>query len=69
MQLNFIGRVLMESYFIELEERTISLHYKTAKERYNYFLSRYSDLFHRVKLSHIASFLGITNETLSRIRS
>ncbi|HMV43785.1 MAG TPA: Crp/Fnr family transcriptional regulator [Leptospiraceae bacterium] len=69
MELNRIGRILMEKYFIELEERAISLQHQTAKERYTHFLNRYSDLFHRVKLGHIASFLGITNETLSRIRS
>jgi CRP-like cAMP-binding protein len=41
-----------------------------ATERYNYFLSsKYGPLINRVPLKFIASFLGLRNETLSRIRS
>lgn len=41
-----------------------------ATERYNYFLSsKYGSLINRVPLKFIASFLGLRNETLSRIRS
>lgn len=66
---NKLGRILTEVYYIELEERAIHFQFKTAKERYDYFLSKYSHAFHRIPLTHIASFLGITKETLSRIRS
>ncbi len=68
-ELNKLGRMLMEFYYIELEERAIHFQFKTAKERYEYFLSKYSQAFHRIPLTHIASYLGITKETLSRIRS
>ncbi len=36
-EFNKIGRLLTEQYFIELEERLISLHFQTAKERYDNF--------------------------------
>ncbi|MCZ8342741.1 MAG: Crp/Fnr family transcriptional regulator, partial [Leptospira sp.] len=67
--MNKLGRILTELYYIELEERAIHFQFKTAKERYEYFLKKYSHAFHRIPLAHIASFLGITKETLSRIRS
>ncbi len=59
----------METYYIELEERTLHFQFKSAKEKYAYFLRKYSPVFHRIPLTHIASYLGITKETLSRIRS
>lgn len=40
----------------------------SAEERYLRFLRIYPDLFQRVSLHQIASFLGITPQTLSRIR-
>jgi CRP-like cAMP-binding protein len=40
----------------------------SAEERYLHFLKMYPDLFQRVPLHQIASFLGVTPQTLSRIR-
>lgn len=68
-EFNKLGRMLMEFYYIELEERAVHFQFKTAIERYAYFLSKYSHAFHRIPLTHIASYLGITKETLSRIRN
>lgn len=69
MELNLLGRVITEKYLIDLEERVNSFQFQSAKSRYQYFIEKHPDLFSRVKLGHIASFLGITKETLSRIRS
>lgn len=69
MELNLLGRVITEKYLIDLEERVNSFQFQSAKSRYQYFIEKRPDLFSRVKLGHIASFLGITKETLSRIRS
>lgn len=40
----------------------------TAMERYQWFLRTYPGLYHQVSGKHIASFLGMTQVTLSRVR-
>lgn len=64
-----IGRIITENYYIKLEERILSLQFKTAKERYQKLASNKASLLQRASLGQIASYLGITQETLSRIRS
>ncbi len=64
-----IGRMITESYYIKLEERILNLQFKTAKERYQKLSSTKPSLLQRASLGQIASYLGITQETLSRIRS
>jgi CRP-like cAMP-binding protein len=51
-----------------LQKRVIMLMSATAKERYEYFLSKYPDLINRVPQKMIASYLGITPQALSTIR-
>ena len=46
-----------------------SLQFQTAKERYTNFLQSEEYLLQRVSLGFLASYLGITQETLSRIRA
>jgi CRP-like cAMP-binding protein len=67
--LNFIARVITEHYFVKSEERLYLLRKKSAEERYSYFTERYPTLLQKVPLKYIASYLGITLETLSRIRN
>ena len=43
--------------------------FQTAEERYNTLMQDFPSVFQRAQLGHIASFLGITQETLSRIRA
>ena len=62
------GRLIIENYYINLEERVISIQFKAAKERYDRLLVRYPSIILRAPLGTIASYLGITQETLSRIR-
>jgi CRP-like cAMP-binding protein len=64
-----IGRIITENYYIRLEERVLNLQFKTAKERYQKLLSSKPSLLQRATLGQIASYLGITQETLSRIRA
>ncbi|MBL0330125.1 MAG: Crp/Fnr family transcriptional regulator [Bacteroidetes bacterium] len=64
-----LGRIITENYYIKLEERLLSLQFKTAKERYQNFLLSKPSLLQRTSLGQIASYLGITQETLSRIRA
>jgi CRP-like cAMP-binding protein len=64
-----VGRIITENYYIKLEERLLSIQFKTAKERYNKLFSSRPSLLQRASLGQIASYLGITQETLSRIRA
>lgn len=63
------GRKFAEQELIKTEERLISRQFKTAQERYNELLQHNADLLQRVQLGHIASYLGITQVSLSRIRA
>jgi CRP-like cAMP-binding protein len=62
-------RIAYEKYYIRLEERYVNAQFKTATERYQNLLQQSPHLIERVPLGHIASYLGISQETLSRIRS
>lgn len=46
-----------------------SIKFQSAEDRYNSLLKDYPSIFQRVSLGLIASYLGITQETLSRIRA
>lgn len=63
------GRKLAEQELIKTEERLMSRQFKTAAERYNELLKNQPNLLQRVQLGHIASYLGISQVTLSRIRA
>lgn len=66
--LNTFGRLLAEFNYILAIERIESLQYKSASERYKAFIKLYPDLLNRIPHHYIASYLGITPESLSRIR-
>lgn len=63
------SRLSMGTVFGHLMERIVSLRFSSAKEKYQHFLDTYRDIHHRIPLGMVASYLGITQETLSRIRS
>lgn len=63
------GRKFVEQELLKTEERLISRQFRTATERYKELLRNNSDLIQRVQLGHIASYLGITQVSLSRIRA
>lgn len=63
-----VGRIVIEQYYIKMEQRLIILQSHSAQERYEYFLKEYPKLIQSVPLYYIASFLGMSPETLSRIR-
>jgi CRP-like cAMP-binding protein len=62
-------RIAYEKYYIRLEERFVNAHFTTAAERYKNLLLQSPHILERVPLGFIASYLGISQETLSRIRS
>jgi CRP-like cAMP-binding protein len=61
-------RSLMEKYYLLLEERTLSLQFDSALERYRKLVSRHPFILQRASLASIASFLGMSPVTLSRMR-
>ncbi|MDO1450170.1 Crp/Fnr family transcriptional regulator [Rhodocytophaga aerolata] len=63
------GRKFAEQELIKTEELFIARQFKTALERYKELLAEHSDIIQRVALGHIASYLGITQVSLSRIRA
>ena len=64
-----IGRVLAESHYLCMADRVLKLQALPAREKYLDFLATAPiKVVQRTPLVHIASFLGITPESLSRIR-
>lgn len=64
----FISKVVTET-MLGLCERLYTIQFNKAEERYKHLISIRPGVTNRVPLTHIASYLGITLETLSRIRS
>ena len=63
------GRKFAEREYIKSEKLFISRQFKTSLERYQELISEYSDILQRVPLGIIASYLGISQVNLSRIRA
>lgn len=63
------GRILISKYFMEQSERIISLQFHAARERYAFFCKTSRNKLPRVPLGMLASHLGMTQETLSRVRA
>lgn len=63
------GRKIAERELIATEKRLIDRSFKGAAERYEDFIHQFPELIKRIALKHIASYLGITQVTLSRIRA
>ena len=62
------GRAMLVKEFAAFKQRTLSLINKRAEERYVDLIETNGDLFQCAPLKHIASYLGITDTSLSRIR-
>ncbi len=67
-QIETFFRKKMENGFAAFQKRILSNLSQPAKERYIYFMNNYPNIEQSVKNYHIASYLGITTESLSRIR-
>ncbi|QNR25211.1 Crp/Fnr family transcriptional regulator [Croceimicrobium hydrocarbonivorans] len=67
-----VGRVIMqmtaEASFIEKQQQQIELLTKNAEERYHILQKRFPGIELRIAQKHIASYLGITPQSLSRLR-
>lgn len=63
-----IGRRIVEEMFVRSQKRIYNLITKTAEEKYLNILNNKPDLIKNVPLQYIASYLGITSQSLSRLR-
>ena len=63
------SRYILGNLMIEMSRRIFSLQYMTAKEKYIQLLEENPNIILRAPLGMIATYLGISQETLSRIRS
>lgn len=64
-----VARKTIELYYVQYIERSHQLKGLSAEEKYRLFLRNYEKFVSRIPLKYIADYLGITSETLSRIRA
>jgi signal-transduction protein with cAMP-binding, CBS, and nucleotidyltransferase domain len=62
-------RQIVSFGLVQLQRKFDELHFSTAKQRYQNLMETNPTIIQRVPLGMVASFLGMTQETLSRIRS
>ena len=68
-KLNVVVRKILEQYYCDAEERAYIIRLSNARVKYDYFLATKGNLVNRLPLKYIASYLGMTLETLSRMRT
>jgi CRP-like cAMP-binding protein len=62
------GRSMLVTAYADLKQRMLSMVQDTAEERYNLLIHSSPDIFQNAPLKYIASYLGVTSTSLSRIR-
>jgi CRP-like cAMP-binding protein len=65
---NILARKILQRYYADAEQRAFIARLTKAENKYRHFLTRHQTLSNRIPLKYIASYLGVTLETLSRIR-
>lgn len=63
------GRLVAEKVLTRETDRVESFLFESAEERYLNFIDQNKEISNRISLTHLASFLGIERQSLSRIRS
>jgi CRP/FNR family transcriptional regulator, anaerobic regulatory protein len=69
LSFNVHGRKVLTHYYCLSEQRTISMRSMKARERYAYLVDHHPELLQRVPRKYLASYLGVTEATLSNINS
>lgn len=64
-----LNRTIMSAFIMEMQENLFATRFMEAADRYHYFTQKQPEALQRIPLTYLASFLGITKESLSRIRS
>lgn len=65
---NTIGRKIAEALYLESQERLNAFYDKSAEERFNEFMKTQGSLLNRIPQNHLASYIGIKPQSLSRIK-
>ena len=63
------ARLSMGTVWGHFLDRITSMRFTPAKEKYQHFCETYHDIYPRIPLGMVSSYLGIAQETLSRIRA
>jgi CRP-like cAMP-binding protein len=63
-----IGRIITQNEFLNMEQYASVLNNETAKEKYLRLLKEQPNVLQKANIEDIASYLGVTRRTLSRIR-
>ncbi len=63
------ARLDMGSFFGHVMSRMASMRFTTADEKYVHFCQSHAAIYQRIPLHMVASYIGVTQETLSRVRS
>lgn len=61
-------RIILQNHLVSTQKRLLQSLSETAEEKYTRFLKTYPECLQRMPQHMIASYLGITRETLSRVR-
>lgn len=67
-ELERFGRLIVEEQMAMIDDFYKGYYFLTAKEKYNLLIEAFPSIIQRANLGYIASMLGISQETLSRIR-
>jgi CRP-like cAMP-binding protein len=65
---NFIGRVLTEKYYLLEYRKVLAMWMQRAQDRYKWFQNNFPDLTQRVPAKYLASYIGMTQTMLSRLK-
>lgn len=68
-EIDRLGKYIVTQTMLALQARVEALQFETALQKYDTLMRRMPEKMLRMPLTHIASYLGITLETLSRIRN
>ncbi len=68
-ELERMGRIIAEKAYLATVEKMADLQLLDLSERYNALIQRNPSLFQRVSQKHIASYLGVSEQSLSRIKN
>jgi len=67
-EIDRLEKLIVTKTMLQLQQRITSVQFESAQQKFKNLLQIRPDITQRVPLTHIASYLGITLETLSRIR-